>query len=497
MADGERHRHVSDDAAYLLRPLGNLGAVSFASELEAVVGRERMKDHPLELLLFAKDGGFHRGNARAIVFPETAAEVAACIKVARSHGVPIVPRGAGTGLAGGATPSAGALVVVLTKMNEIQMVDVEGRAAWVGPGVLNLDLSKHTRPQGVHYAPDPSSQAACTIGGNVATNAGGPHCLSDGTTVAHILAVELVTADGDIVMLGGEAPDPIGLDLRAVIVGSEGTLGVVTRILVKLTENPPAVRTLLMSFSDVAAAAETVSNVIAAGVIPAALEMMDRNQVIAVENFVHAGYPTDAAAVLLGEVAGLEAGVAAEAEIVAELAAAAGATEVRIARSEEERAAWWLGRKSAFGAVAQTAPDYYLHDTVVPRTRLVEVMRETYAIAERHDITMLMVIHAGDGNLHPLVAFDAREKGALEAVERAAKEMVRVSVAAGGTLSGEHGIGSEKRDLMSLVFDPIDLDAQARLREAIDPDQVFNPGKVLPTGSRCYDFDLAGAGTNV
>ncbi len=225
--------------------------------------------------------------------------------------------------------------------------------------------------------------------------------------------------------------------------------------------------------------------------------MMDRNQVRAVENFVRAGFPTDAAAVLLGEVAGLEDGVAAEAELIAEIAAAAGAREARIAATEEERDAWWLGRKSAFGAVAQAAPDYYLHDTVVPRTRLVEVMDEVYAIAERYDLTMLMVVHAGDGNLHPLVAFDSREPGTLARVEQAASEMVSVSVDAGGSLSGEHGIGSEKRDLMGLVFSPVDLDAQARLREAFDPDRLFNPGKVLPAGSRCYDFDLASSGANV
>ena len=388
-------------------------------------------------------------------------------------------------------------MIVLTKMNQIHSVDVLGRTAWIDPGVLNLDLSAYTRSHGLHYAPDPSSQAACTIGGNVATNAGGPHCLSEGTTVAHILAVEFVTSDGEVVMLGSEAPDPIGFDLRALVVGSEGTLGVVTRILVKLTVNAPAVRTLLMAFDDVSAAAETVSSTVAAGIIPSALEMMDREQVIAIERFVHAGYPTDAGAVLLGEVTGLEDGVAAEADVIASIARASGASEVRIADTEEERAAWWLGRKSAFGAVAQAAPDYYLHDTVVPRTRLVGVMRQVYDIAREYGLKMLMVVHAGDGNLHPLVAFDARIPGALEQVEAAAHEMVRVSVEAGGSLSGEHGIGSEKRDLMSLVFSEIDLDAQARVREAFDPDRIFNPHKVLPKGSRCYDFDLAGTGADV
>jgi glycolate oxidase len=273
-------------------------------------------------------------------------------------------------------------------------------------------------------------------------------------------------------------------------VGSEGTLGIVTKILVKLTENPPDERTLLLAFPDVLGAAETVSATIAAGIIPAALEMMDRPMVQAVENFVHAGYPTDAAAVLLAEVTGHPSAVAAEAEIIARIAEEAGADEVRIAADDAERSRLWLGRKSAFGAVAQAAPDYYLHDTVVPRTRLVEVIERLYEIADEYDIFMLNVFHAGDGNLHPLMAFDGREPGVMERVMAAGDEIVRMSIAVGGSLSGEHGIGLEKRKFMGEVFDEISLDAQARLREAFDPAGVMNPGKVLPAGSRCYDFDF-------
>jgi glycolate oxidase len=343
---------------------------------------------------------------------------------------------------------------------------------------------------GLHYAPDPSSQSVCTIGGNVGTNAGGPHCLSEGTTVAHVLAVEMVTVDGDVLHLGGAAPDPIGLDLRAVVVGSEGTLGIVTRVMVKLTQNAPDVRTLLLAFPTIEAAAATVSGTIAAGVVPAALEIMDRPMVQAVENFVHAGYPTDAAAVLLAEVTGHAAAVAAEGDLIEQVARGAGASSVRVAGDTAERDLLWLGRKSAFGAVAQTAPDYYLHDTVVPRTRLVETMTRLYDIAERYDLAMLNVFHAGDGNLHPLVAFDARQAGMLEHVMAAAREMVQISLDVGGALSGEHGIGLEKRDLMGEVFTPVDLDAQARLREAFDPGGHLNPGKVLPAGSRCYDFGM-------
>jgi glycolate oxidase len=462
--------------------------MSLVEELEAILGSDRVHSHPLELLVYNKDAGVTTGEVAIAVLPETTQEVAACVRTARRYGVPVVARGAGTGLAGGAVPTEPALLVVLTRMDQVW--DFDQATAWIGPGVLNLDLSRHTAPNGLHYAPDPSSQAACTIGGNVGTNAGGPHCLAEGTTVAHILGMEMVTADGDVVVLGSQAPDPIGLDLRGVVVGSEGTLGIVTKVLVKLTENPPAVRTMLLTFDSISAAAATVSATIASGIVPAALEMMDQPMVIAVEAFTHGGLPVDAAAVLIAEVVGLEAGVTAEAATIERIAMEQGATSVRVAADEAERALLWKARKNAFGAVAQAAPDYYLHDTVVPRTRLVEVMAKIYEIGDKYGIKMLNVFHAGDGNLHPLVAYDAREAGMVEKVRAAAEEMVRVSVAAGGSLTGEHGVGLEKRDLMTLVFDPIDLDAQARLREAFDPAGVLNPGKILPRGSRCYDYGM-------
>jgi len=446
-----------------------------------------VRSHPLDLEIFAKDAGVRPGHVIAAVFPETTTEVAAIVVAANHHDVPIVPRGAGTGLAGGAVAVEPGLLVVLTRLNQLGDIDLVARTAWVGPGVINLDLSQHLEPFGYHFAPDPSSQQACTIGGNVGTNAGGPHCLADGTTVAHVLAVELVTPEGSVIVVGGEVPDVPGLDLRAVVVGSEGTLGIVTRVLVRLTQNPPDVATLLVGFPTVSDAAAMVSGVISAGIVPAALEMMDRAMVAAVENFVHAGYPLEADAVLLVEVSGIEESVKADVEAVVASAEANHATSIRVATDAEERALLWKGRKSAFGAVAQTAPDYYLHDTVVPRTRLVDVLDEIYAIGERYGISMLNVFHAGDGNLHPLVAFDAKEPGALDAVLAAATEMVEVSIAAGGSLSGEHGIGVEKRDLMGLVFSDVDLDAQARIRDAFDPRGLMNPHKVLPSGSRCFD----------
>jgi len=452
-----------------------------------LLGAHRVRSHPLDLRIFAKDAGVRPGHVIAAVFPETTTEVAAIVAAANHHGVPIVPRGAGTGLAGGAVPVDPGLLVVLTRLNRIEDVDLIARTAWVGPGVINLDLSKHLEPFGFHFAPDPSSQQACTIGGNVGTNAGGPHCLADGTTVAHVLAVELVTADADIITVGGDIPDVPGLDLRAVVVGSEGTLGIVTKALVRLTRNPPDVATLLIGFPTVTDAAAMVSGVIGSGIVPAALEMMDKAMVVAVENFVHAGYPIEAEAVLLVEVTGEEASVGSDVGAIVAVAEANHASSIRVATDDDERALLWKGRKSAFGAVAQTAPDYYLHDTVVPRTKLVEVLDQIYSIGDRYGISMLNVFHAGDGNLHPLVAFDAKEPGALEAVLAAATEMVEVSIAAGGSLSGEHGIGVEKRDLMGLVFSPIDLDAQARIRDAFDQRGLMNPDKVLPTGSRCFD----------
>jgi glycolate oxidase len=378
-------------------------------------------------------------------------------------------------------------VIVTTKMDTVLSVDPATRIAWVQPGVLNLDLSRQVAAYGLHYAPDPSSQQACSIGGNVATNAGGPHCLADGVTAAHVLAAEVVLPDGEVTVLGGEDPDPPGLDLRGAFVGGEGMLGVATRIAVRLLPNPPAVRTMLLDFSTVDDGAATVSAIIAAGIVPAALEMMDALITRAVEDYVHAGFPTDAAAVLLVEVDGLPAAVAAAAEQVRTIGLADRARSVRVARDDAERALLWKGRKTAFGAVARIKPNYYLHDTVVPRARLVEVLQQVYAIASAHDLAVMNVFHAGDGNLHPLLLFDEREPGVKERVHAAGEEIVRVSVAAGGVLSGEHGIGLEKRDLMPLMFSADDLDHQARLRRAFDPVGLANPGKVLPTGSGCAD----------
>ena len=421
-------------------------------------------------------------------FPESTDDVAFAVTTANHFKIPFVARGSGTGLAGGATPIDGALVIVTTRMNRLIEVDPTARYAWVEPGVLNLDLTRSVAHLGVHYAPDPSSQQACTIGGNVGTNAGGPHCLSAGVTSAHVLAVDVVLADGTVERLGSLGPDAPGLDLRGGFVGSEGTMGIATRIAVRLMPNPPEVRTMLADFMAIDDAAAAVSAIIAAGIVPAALEMMDAQITRAVEDFVGAGFPRDAEAVLLVEVTGLPDGVEIETNAVERVCRAHGARNVRVATDPDERALLWKGRKSAFGAVARIAPDYYLHDAVVPRTKLVEVIRKVYEISDRYHLIAMNVFHAGDGNLHPLLVFDGREPGIWDRVHAAGDEILRVCIDAGGVLSGEHGIGLEKRDAMSLVFDADDLDLQACIRDAFDPDGIANPEKILPKGSRCGEI---------
>ena len=452
------------------------------------MGSDRARAEPLELALYQRDAGVERGRAVAVCFPRTGAELAGAVAIAARHDRPFVARGSGTGLAGGATPVGDPLVIVTTHLNRIVEVDADERFAWVEPGVLNLDLSRAVRHLGLHYAPDPSSQQACTIGGNVATNAGGPHCLASGVTAAHVLAIEIVLADGSVAVLGGLGPDTPGYDLRGCFVGSEGTMGVATRIAVRLVPDPPAVRTLLLDFTTIEDAAATVSGIIAAGIVPAALEMMDAEITRAIEDFVGAGYPRDAAAVLLVELDGLPSGVDVQVDAVRAVGREHAARTVRVAADDAERALLWKGRKSAFGAIARIAPDYYLHDAVVPRTRLVDVLRQVYDIAATHKLTMMNVFHAGDGNLHPLIVFDQREPGVWDRVHAAGDAILRACVEAGGVLSGEHGIGLEKRDAMPLVFSADDLDVQARLRDAFDPAGRANPEKVLPAGSRCGEM---------
>ena len=473
-----------------------VGAEGLVAELRGVLGDERVRVDALERDLYLKDASIYGGERPAAVcFPRTTEEVAGVVGVCAERGWPFVARGSGTGLAGGATPMGNPVVIATSKMDEIISVDAESRIAWVQPGVLNLDLTSRVASLGLHYAPDPSSQQVCSIGGNVANNSGGPHCLAYGVTSAHVVAMKVVLPDGSVAVLGDESPEPEGYDLRGVFVGSEGTLGIATEIAVRLTPNPPSVRTMLLVFDAVSDGAATVSGIIAAGLVPSAMEMMDRAAVQVVEAFTHAGLPTDAAAVLLVEIDGLDgasaSGLAASEEIIREVASDNNAREVKVAATPEERELFWKARKSAFGATSRLAPDYYLHDTVVPRTKLVEVLEKVYEIVERYDLQVINVLHAGDGNLHPLLSFDSREEGVLERVAKAAEEIMQASLDAGGVLTGEHGIGIEKRDFMPKMFSEADLAAQDTLRACFDPASLANPSKIIPAGSRCGDFALA------
>jgi glycolate oxidase len=470
--------------------MGTVITPSAVGQFRAIVGPDRVLSEPLERLVYAKDGSMNQGECGLAVLCETTAEVAACVRLAAERGLPIVPRGSGTSLAGSAIPLDGSVVISVARMGRVLSVDPDTPSAWVEPGVLNLDLTAAVAHLGLHYAPDPSSQAACSIGGNVGTNAGGPHCLASGVTAQHILGVEIVLPDGEVLEIGGPAPDPPGYDLRGFIVGGEGTLGIVTKVCVRLTRNPPVVRTLLIDFTALTAAGAAVRDIIAKGVIPAAMEMMDRTMTRAVEAFVHAGLPVDAAAVLLVELDGTAAQVAADTAVVERICRESGASHIRVAADESERALFWKARKNAFGACARIAPNYYLHDCVVPRTRLVEVLAAIEEIAARNDLVIMNVFHAGDGNLHPLISFDRRDDAQVTRVLQAGREIIEVCMRVGGTLSGEHGIGMEKRDFMPLQFSAADLDAQARSREAFDPDGRMNPRKVLPAGSKCGDLSF-------
>ena len=465
-----------------------LDTSELVKHLVAAIGADSVKSGRLDQHLYAKDASVLRGTSSVVTLPRCTADVQAIVRTCTANGFSFVARGSGTGLAGGAVPLDNAVIIATARMNAVEEVDVENGFAWVQPGVLNLDLSRALLPYGRHFAPDPSSQQACSIGGNVANNSGGPHCLAYGVTSAHVLAIEVVMADGETVMLGGLDAEPSGYDLRGLFVGSEGTLGVATRIAVRLTPNPPIVKTLLLDFVQPNDGAATVSSIIAAGVVPAALEMMDQRAVEVVEAFANAGYPTDAGAVLLVELDGMADGVAADVETVRRVAHANSVRSVRVAADDAERDLLWKGRRNAFGAVARLKPDYYLHDTVVPRTKLQEVLEKVYVIADRYELLAVNVFHAGDGNLHPILAYDSREPGVMDRVHAAGAEIVKASLDAGGVLSGEHGIGLEKRDYMPLMFTSADLAEQDRLRSVFDPADAANPMKVIPSGSRCGDF---------
>jgi glycolate oxidase subunit GlcD len=459
-------------------------------ELEGAIGSRWVLHRPGELLPYEHDGfTLERGLPLAVVQPESTAQVAAVLAILHRHRVPFIPRGAGTGLSGGAVPRGGDVVVSLTRMTRLLEVDAESRRAVVEAGHVNLDLTRRVEHLGYYYAPDPSSQAACTLGGNVAENAGGPHCLKYGVTLNHVLGLTVVLSGGRVARLGSKASGSPGYDLVGLLVGSEGTMGVVTEITVRLLRRPQAVRTALALFDRLEPAADAVAGITAAGIVPAALEMMDRWAIEAVERGQYpVGYPPGLEAVLLAEVDGLEQGLDEQMERLLAVCRRHGVREVRVAASEAERAAWWNNRKTAFGAMGTLAPDYYVQDGVIPRSRLAPVLAEIRALGEREGLTIANVFHAGDGNLHPLIAYDRRQPGMIERVVRAGSEILRICLAHGGSITGEHGVGIEKLEELRLQFSDRDLEAQRWAREAFDPAGLANPGKALPAPGRCADL---------
>ena len=466
--------------------------MTLVDQLRETLGPGSVFEATEDVIMYEYDYGLDRAMPELVALPRSTADVQAIVRAAQAAGVPIVARGAGTGISGGAVPSRGGLVVSLARMNRILEIDTANRCAVVQPGVVNLDLSTVAEQYGLFFAPDPSSQKASTIGGNIANNAGGPHCLSLGVTVNHILGLEMVVHDGSVLRVGGKAPDSPGLDLTGVIVGSEGTLGVVTEATVRLLPVAEAVRTTLALFASVEAASAAVSDLIGRGVVPSALEMMDRLAISAIEAAFHAGYPPEAGAVLLVEVDGLVEQVDSQAAVVDEVCRAAGALEIRLAATAEERARLWAARKGAASAMGRIAPNYYLHDAVVPRTRLPQILAQVVEIGQRYDLPIANLFHAGDGNLHPMILFDVRQPGILDRVMAAGREILTRCIDAGGTITGEHGVGLEKQAFMPLVFGPADLDVMGRVRSAIDPTGNFNPAKVLPAPDFSHSLTTRG-----
>ncbi|HEX6938627.1 MAG TPA: FAD-linked oxidase C-terminal domain-containing protein [Longimicrobiales bacterium] len=470
--------HATRSASSRVREL----PAPLAAALRRVVGDDGLVTDPGALLVYESDGlTAYRVTPRAVVAPRGTGQVAAVVRLLAEAGIPFVPRGAGTGLSGGALALEGAVVLSLTRMNRILALDPANRRARVEPGVVNAHLSRAAAPYGLYYAPDPSSQSACTIGGNVAENAGGPHCLKYGATANHILGLTVVLPDGEVVELGGGNGEAAGYDLVGLFVGSEGTFGVATEIEVRLSPVPEAVETLLALFDDVDDASRAVSAIIADGLIPAALEMIDRETIRAVEESVYAaGIPTDVGAALVIEFDGPRAGLAAEAGRAAEICRREGAREVQRAADDAERQRLWQGRKKAFGAMGRLAPDLVVQDAVVPRSRLPEVLRGIYDVARRHGLRISNVFHAGDGNLHPNILFDRRDADEVRRVEAASREIMRLCVAAGGSITGEHGVGLDKREYMPLIFGEAEMEAMCAVRRVFNPRGLANPAKVLP-----------------
>ncbi len=457
-------------------------------EFNSLLGPSNVLHKIEDLVLYEYDGSVEKARPDLVVFPHTTEEVSRIAKLAAKYNVPIVGRGSGTGLSGGALARGGGIMLVFARMNRILELDLENSRAVVQPGVINLDITRAVEHAGLYFAPDPSSQKSCTIGGNVAENAGGPHTLAYGVTVNHVAALELVLPDGEIVRVGSKHGDAPGYDLCGLFVGSEGTLALVTEITVKLTRKAEAVKTLLAIFDTVDDASSTVSEITARGITPAACEMVDGWTLCAIEDYIHAGFPRDSAAILLIEVEGLREAVAAQAAAVEDVCRTHHAREVRIAKDDRERDLLWKGRKNAFGALGRLAPSNYVLDGVIPRSKLPQALQQIQLIGKKYGVSVGNIFHAGDGNLHPIVLYDPRDAKQFENAIAASHEIIRYCVELGGALTGEHGIGMEKNELMSLLFSDADFDLMRRVHDAFNPDSSLNPGKIFPLSKGCGEI---------
>jgi len=449
-------------------------------ELSKIVGKENVLYSETDLLLYGYDASLFKAKPDCIVLPGSTEEVSQIVKFARRESVPVVARGSGTNLSGGTIPAKGGIVLHFSRMNRILEIDIKNQRAVVEPGLFTLTLKNQLARYGYVYQPDPASERVSTFGGNFGENSGGPHCLKYGVTTNHILGAEVVLPDGEVIWVGGKALDHPGYDLTGILVGSEGTLGIATKLVLRIVPKPEAVKTMLAIYNSLEDAGWTVSAIIAEGIIPATLEMLDKLTIKAVEESIHAGFPLDAEAVLLIEIDGLKDGMERLAERIIEICKENRAREVKAARTEEERAQLWAGRKGAFGAVARLRPNYLVCDGTVPRTKLPEVLTRVMEVGKKYNLPIANVFHAGDGNLHPLILFDERNEEELRKVHLAGSEILKICADAGGTISGEHGIGTEKKKEMFFVFTPKDISAMRKVKKAFDPEDIFNPGKVLP-----------------
>ena len=456
--------------------------------IEGIVGARNCLHAPADLVLYEYDGGVDKARPDVVALPRSTEEVAALVRLAIQHGLPVVGRGAGTGLSGGSIPRAGGIMIGFARMNRILEIDYDNECATVEPGVVNLEITQAVEADGYFYAPDPSSQKACTIGGNVAENSGGPHTLVYGVTTNHVLGFEAVMPDGEILMFGGKEGDLPGYDLKGLLTGSEGTMALVTKIIVRLMRKPEVVKTLLAIYDRTEDAGNTVARITERSITPAAIEMLDGVMLRMVEDWIHAGYPKDAAAVLLIELEGLKETVEEQMTEIREACLASNAREVRVAKNAEERDLLWKGRKNAFGAVGRISPYYYVQDGVVPRTKIAATLAKIGEIATAHKLEISNIFHAGDGNLHPIILFDARKPGELKNAQEAGEEILRYCIAVGGSITGEHGVGMEKMELMSEQFSSASLDMIGRFKALFDPQCRLNPGKLLPTGRGCMEI---------